>query len=92
VLETHGNSFTVLAHNLGKGTFVYIRESFRPLCLEIFVNFLYCFVNNHCFVRGNVNGFCDHWKPSIKGGKYFPTVTFRSSRQCVMFDRSALLI
>lgn len=79
----YGNSPFRPAQKLIRITFVYV--SFKPVSAEIPINSSYCFVNL-CSVRGNINGFHNHYKPS-QVGKYSFTVTCRSCK-CSMMSES----
>jgi hypothetical protein len=54
-LEKCGNPSFRPAQKLIRGTYVYL--AFKPVSVEMSVYSSYYFVNNPCFVNGNINGF-----------------------------------
>jgi hypothetical protein len=41
----------------------------KPISFEMCIHSSYCFVNNPCFVRGNIKGLCNYWQLSTADRK-----------------------
>jgi hypothetical protein len=86
--QLHLNVWKLFFHTSSKVAYLWNTCLLR--CLSLYSS--YCFVNNPCSARANINWFGNQWKSSTTGVKYYFTVTCRSCICFIMSERTSSLI